>query len=358
MLLIAAYAVVLLLLDIGLTHLLNYIRPLYAGDVYMEHDIYHHDFRPNVEKDKSFRQRPYRVFTNSLGFKDQAIRSVDLDRGANRILFMGDSFTEGVAFNYKKTFVGIIDSALAHHGVEVLNAGVQSYSPIIYWKKTEYLLDSLRLQFDHMVLFLDIADAYNEANQYVLTTDNRVLEDKTLAESNDAVSRSTRIKRFVQNRTTVLYFATNYLYDLAFEKDRNNHWKKIIALPVSLWTIDNTIYDQWGHQGLHNMELYMNRLYVLLQGHGVRLTVAVYPWPSQVWHNDLESIQVKYWSNWCAERGVDFINYFPDFVSGTADAETKLATLKRYYLPYDMHFNERGNQLVAQRFLEYYATAH
>ena len=75
---------------------------------------------------------------------------------------MGDSFTEGVGYDFEKTFVGIVDKALSTKGMEVLNAGVIGYFPAIYFKKTEYLLETLKLKFNHMVLFLDISDIADE----------------------------------------------------------------------------------------------------------------------------------------------------------------------------------------------------
>jgi hypothetical protein len=48
------------------------------------------------------------VFTDSLGFKDASRRAVP-DR--RRILFIGDSFTEGVGLPYEQTFVGLFARA-------------------------------------------------------------------------------------------------------------------------------------------------------------------------------------------------------------------------------------------------------
>ena len=78
------------------------------------------------------------LHTNSLGFKDKSSRTVSLLPTRDikkRIVFIGDSFTNGFALEYEDTFVGIIDKELNKRSIEVLNAGVASYSPIIYWRK-------------------------------------------------------------------------------------------------------------------------------------------------------------------------------------------------------------------------------
>ena len=77
---------------------------------------------------------------------------------------MGDSFTEGGLLDYTDTFVGRIDSDLGEKKIEVLNAGVSSYSPIIYWRKIKYLIEDMKLKFDEVVVFIDISDPYDETH--------------------------------------------------------------------------------------------------------------------------------------------------------------------------------------------------
>ena len=67
-------------------------------------------------------------------FYDQHGLVSDTERGASkeancRIAFLGDSFTEAGQVAYKKSFVGLLDSAT---NCMVLNYGVSSYSPIFY----------------------------------------------------------------------------------------------------------------------------------------------------------------------------------------------------------------------------------
>src|SRR6056297_1067703 len=130
---------------------------------------YHHDFeKKQVVDTATWGNRLYRLRTNSLRFKDTAPRNVPLKADHYRILFIGDSFTEGVGVPYRQTFVGIIGEALSKYGIEVLNAGVVSYSPIIYWRKVKYLLETKGLDFDEVVVFLDISDVQDEARSYYL----------------------------------------------------------------------------------------------------------------------------------------------------------------------------------------------
>ena len=65
--------------------------------------------------------------------------------------------------------MGLIDNALKKK-YSVLNAGVSSYSPIIYWKKVEDLINITRLEFDELIVYLDISDIQDEASVYKLNT--------------------------------------------------------------------------------------------------------------------------------------------------------------------------------------------
>ena len=75
---------------------------------------------------------------------------------------------------YQNTFVGIISEQLSREKIEILNASVISYSPIIYWRKIKYLIDDIGLKFDELVVFIDISDIEDEALRYKLSENNTV----------------------------------------------------------------------------------------------------------------------------------------------------------------------------------------
>ena len=109
------------------------------------HPAYHHDLRPNARVDSAlWGDRFYRVRTNSLGFKDASPRVVSLTGVSPRALILGDSFAEGIGVEFDSTFAGHLAAQATQSGIEVMNAGVASYSPVIYWKKAEELLEPAR----------------------------------------------------------------------------------------------------------------------------------------------------------------------------------------------------------------------
>lgn len=316
----------------------------------------------------------YDYYTNSLGFKDKSNRDIPLASNKHRIVFIGDSFTEGVGIDYEQTFVGLIDETLSKKKVEVLNAGVKSYSPIIYWKKVRYLIENIGLKFDQLVVFLDIGDAQDEAIYYCLDESGNVKYNaRKLEQSNCKLVKDenenyygillNRFKTSIDNNSILTRTVLQKIYHIIYTKekavpqvalpflaDKNNSQYKYSR---AAWTIDNKLYQEYGKQGLGEMKFYMDKLNDMLKKNDIKLTVAVYPWPIQIAADDLNSIQATFWSDWCRRRGVNFINYFPYFVTGKSK-EDRMQIINKYYTKNDVHFNKAGHRLIADVFLADY----
>src|SRR5579862_6044060 len=129
---------------------------------------YHHGLAAKRVVPDKWGPLSYTLVTNSLGFKDRTPRDVPLQTTGQRLMFIGDSFTEGMGVPYDQTWVGLVDRALAAQHVEVLNAGVSSYCPKTAYYKTKALLES-GLQVSHVVFFIDLSDMADEMlfNEFV-----------------------------------------------------------------------------------------------------------------------------------------------------------------------------------------------
>ncbi|MBU0529151.1 hypothetical protein KKF86_05265 [bacterium] len=354
------------------------------------HPNYHHDFIKNGYSAESGRLGNYILYTNSLGFKDKSNRKIHQETNKRRIVFIGDSFTEGILLNYEDTFVGLIDSAVLSQDIEVLNAGRVSYSPIIYWRKVKYLIENVRLKFDELVVFIDIADIDDEASYYDLSDDGNVIfqtdhaSDGKLEPRDYGVSwlisnqNIENIRIFLRKNFIVLSSGINWLHDILFrdtievqnESDLNdidnkdvdlletthnkNTWDIVLTDRRANWTIDDKYYQEYGVRGKPRMIKYMNKLVKLTEENDIGLTVVVYPWPSQIWYEDLNSIHVQIWQDWCVNNNVRFINLFPSFIEVNRSEEQKLKLISKYYVPYDLHFNKEGNKHIADEFLKQY----
>jgi hypothetical protein len=307
-------------------------------------DPYDHGLAINYTGDEAlWGPLRYRFRTNSLGMRDQTARDVPLAPKDYRVVLMGDSFTEGSGSPWEDIVAGRLETALTGEGIEILNAAVGTYSPIIYWRRTKYLLEEEGLRFHEMVVFLDISDVQDEAEFYELDDDGRVVRQSDwpdyFAQRSLVRESWRRLRVSMQKRTILTAYVLNWLASLQPAKPTT-------GLVRALWTVDEKLFEEYGQRGIERMVLYMDRLHELLEHYGVRLTVAVYPWPDQIVTRDLRSRHVRVWHDWCRGRCVSFIDYFPRFMDREASE-----VLDAYFIRGDVHWNNRGYEVVADGFL-------
>jgi len=320
-------------------------------------DLYHHDLAKNANKKNSiWGDVIYTTKTNSLGFRDRANRKIPLKTEKKRLVFIGDSVTEGLGLNYEETFVGLIDNALkGEHSV--LNAGVTSYSPIIYWKKVDCLINKIGLQFDELIVYLEVSDIQDEASIYKLN------DTGVSSALKGTVSRRTKtLQSELINENTILWAWLKSLRkkekpsisrESIFSKKETQTYKKSINLHRGSWTYDENIYKEYGEKGLKLSATYMENLLKTLTAHGIKMTLAVYPWPGQIFHDNVDSKHVIFWENWAKQNKVRFVNHFTDFFL-TKNKIGAIKTIEKYYIAGDVHLNAKGNILIKEYFLSQY----
>jgi hypothetical protein len=340
------------LLDLGVTRIYAFFRPGFYREqstFRVSHDVYHHGFKPGISVENEYwgpLASSYR--TNSLGFRDRVVREVPLTSDKRRIVFIGDSFTEGIGVPYEKTFVGLVEEALAPRGIEVLNAGVASYTPILDYRRVKFLLEDVGLRFDELAVFIDVGDIQDETT-YALDDAGRVVfkQHRWVAENRanwehgkPAWLASMGLSSVLRKNTLVastIYEAT--LTALSRGPRR-----------AAAWTLDPALHDEYGRAGLEKAQHHMDLLAELLASRGIRLTVAVYPWPDQILRRDHPSRQETVWREWSARRGAGFINGFPAFMAGVPKE-----IVRREFIGGDIHWNEAGHRRVADVVLAHFA---
>ena len=317
---------------------------------------FHHSLAKSVCGLNTWGKARYEECTNSLGFRDSRIREIRPSSEKRcRIVFIGDSFTEGYGLPWEKTFVGIFANRFKN--MEVLNAGVASYSPSIYLRKIEWLLDQ-GVHFDHLVVYIDISDIQDEAAIYDFDSAGNVVNSRysinVAAHVGDppadvqsvrtAPSWFARVGAFVHSHFAV----TSYFYY------RIVNWK--MAAPGdgtirAMWTVSDDLpgYGDMGvNGGIQKAIDNMAQLAALLRNREIAFSVAVYPWPDQLRYDTAESRQVRIWRSWCQRNGCAlFINHFPDFFAMKDHNDWR----NSLYIPGDAHFSERGAHLIAERLI-------
>lgn len=137
---------------------------------YQEHPRFNHQFTPDFEQ--TLKPHPdidgFAFQTNRQSLRHPTDLDVDKPEGTVRIFVCGDSFTEG--YKQETTVAARLQEALSPWAsergltLEVVNAGVGSYSPMLHYFVLRDRL--LPLAPDAVVLLPDQTDAFDDAVRY------------------------------------------------------------------------------------------------------------------------------------------------------------------------------------------------
>lgn len=326
---------------------------------------YTHTLAPNFDGFDAWGSHKFRIFTNSLGFRDASVREVPLAADRKRVLLIGDSFTESLGVSYEETFVGLF--ARAHPELDVLNAGVSSYAPSVYYEKLKHFIES-GLKFDEAVVYIDISDIQDEATLYWYDQ-NGVLQLNPPKPPSEDCSPLPRPplprpeKGWLEKVSYLAEFLDQLRYSrrLAASIERASVedlsksgavYSRDYARPSWTYSKDATCYGAVGIEGaIDKARERMDRLYELLAAHGVDLSVGVYPWPQQLLYDRENSRQAQIWREWCAGKCRRFFDHFPAFFRYKEQDPDFVRSL---FFWGDMHYNARGNQLLAEDLIRDY----
>ncbi|MFZ2024871.1 MAG: hypothetical protein WAV51_01130 [Microgenomates group bacterium] len=301
--------------------------------------MYHHGLVPNTEVLYSWNNSdPYPLYVNSLGLLDKEIRFIPKTTEKHRILFLGDSFTEGLGYPYKKTFVGRIAQALGDENYDVLNGGLMTYSPKLYLEKTKYIVASQEIQVDEVVILLDLSDIHNEAYKY---RNFQPVENSNIAGATQTIIRHALWDK-LKGASIDNSLLVNSLYTITVRKKEKERMLASLypyQTDYQAWTYNNKQFAAYGNIGLSLCKTYLAELVAFLRNHAItNITLVVYPWPQQITYDTVDCIQATYWQTFATEQNISFVNLFPQFFSFQQ---------KENLYNSDNHFNERGHQVVA-----------
>lgn len=299
----------------------------------IKNKYFHHTLKSNVKIKSSWGNIRYLTCTDEFGFRSTCNKIKEKAK-IGKIIIIGDSFTEGLGLNYSDTFAGMLSK---HSQYEIINMGVTSYSPIIYWNKIKYYLDR-GLKPDHVFVFIDISDIDDEANYYIKCENNDFVCDRKVILDKISYTKKTEIKV----NFPILDQITKEFKKLKRKiKPKNYIYRKDFIR--SNWTF---IQENEGVKlGINNSLNYMENLEKYLTSKKISLSVAIYPHPAQILYDNNESKQIKIWKEFCEFKCKYFINLFPSFLEDKKKL-SEMEIIEKYYIKGDIHFNKIGNKKI------------
>ena len=325
----------------------------------IESNLFHHDLKKNINVKESWGNYKYDLITNSLGFRDKLQRRVEIKNPKKKRIYVnGDSFIEGVGFNYDDTVIGLLDNKFDEK-YEILNSAVVSYSPTIYYSKTKYYINK-GLIFDYCLVFLDISDIPDE-NFIDEDADGRIFDIRKKSDKNSYKQKVYFLSRLYRDHFITgkiigvlrelagtyksqikkKFLASKYLNKSFFKINEDDiNLYKSTHIDRSMWTFNKKYSDKWKDKGLAKASTYLEKLFKMLNENHINSYLIIYPNPGQILLND-ENVHEKYWKKWTYDNNVNLVNLYKYF-----NKISKEEIIKKYFIPGDVHWNKKGHYFV------------
>jgi hypothetical protein len=319
----------------------------------------HHRFIPGATGRYESTEFNTSYHISSVGLRDREF-GVPKNNGVFRILMLGDSFTEGDGVEANETFSkrleGMLQEKFGHSRVEVVNAGVGSYSPLLEYL---YLMNGgIALQPDLVILNYDLSDTFDDISYTslahfdvagrpmgVAAPDENTKNAGLFVRIKDAVKNNTRLYNFIRLRIDRYLegshhegnFGGNIQYD-KYALLRNNYQRNDRDWELSeryLLMIRDTLrsrgIDFWVNVYPYGMQVSPKEWAIGRQFWGFRPDTLYSTWPQE------------YVESFCKSNGIRAINMCGAF------RDTSRSVFPLYW-PDNGHWVPRAHQVVAEIF--------
>ena len=318
-----------------------------------QHPIYNHGLKKNYNTSSAgWGKRRFEFCTDNFGFRNFC--NVNYEKKNFDMGIIGDSHTVGLGLNFKEVFSTIISNELKKK--KIANLGVSSYSTAIYYSKINYLLEN-DFDFKEIIVFLDLSDLYDDSTRYKLVGKKVIgINVNPFWDKNHNFSEKFMLflKRRLKVTHHIIFEFNNLLIKLNMKEKTIPYW--VENNPYSSWTYnyDKTWYENKDLDEVINNSLNnMTKLHNLLKQNNIELSIAVYPLPNTLKHDNLNNLQVKIWRKFCENKCKKFYNFMDPFFELKKKIGYKNLYFK-YFIEGDVHLNEFGNRLIADSFLKEY----
>ena len=309
----------------------------------LPHGFYHHGFEPMASNLEEWGETRARYYTNSLAMRDASRRQVPLAGERHRILLLGDSFAEGVGVEYEESVAGRLAAARPY--TEILNAAVVSHSPRLVYLRLLHLAAVVGLDFDEVVVFIDISDVQDEY-LYQRFEPHEIPAD---------VWRTYRVGSFLRQWSYVssvvlrlqsdgraAHFDEGVFPELqeAYRRTRSpRFWER-----RATWPGLAPPRPRWVDRGRSLLLESLGRIADYCEQEALPLTLVAYPWPTQLGPEGMAGIHIDGIREFAAERGVPLVDLYPIFAEQGSPGRVR----KLFFFRNDMHWNTAGHELVAE----------
>jgi len=236
-----------------------------------------HRLRPNCKGEVKSEDFEFEVVSNDLGLRERRV-GLEKEKGKYRVLILGDSFAMGWGVEQEDRFSEVAAKVLKEQGedkVEMINAGINSYSPII---EVEYLRDK-GIQFDPdlVMVLLDISDLHDDYF-YGGWQRHDQLRQAVMPGSEELVMEQIRRERkwfdWLIDRSRLFNYGYTRLAGMRLSAEQRLGWENLVSnILIYERAIDWEEYDKAWNLPIANLRLMKE----YLEGEEIEMVVVIVP---------------------------------------------------------------------------------
>ena len=287
-------------------------------------------------------------------------------------MFIGDSFTEGVGIKYEDTFVGLIESKLKekNDNIEILNAGVQSYSTSIYLSKIHYLLNIKKLPITDIVVVVSGGDIFDDAYKYLDIDENFILnhvdhKNKIVINLINFFKSNTLIYQVI-SRITPPKVIPGLIKSLFIKKTSLNYDEKenkllkisndeiskmsFLYLQDYNYLFSKDEFDKWGKNAIDKSINNLKELSKIVEKKNINLNI-FYLYEPAIILREPDIAVLTYIKDSFKSLETNSVSFFElnDYFKGYKD---KYEVYRNLFFINDIHLNKKGNKQVFEEILK------
>lgn len=325
-----------------------------SKDIRVPDPVLHHSFIPGSETMMNSQEFKVYYKINKFGLRDKEIEPKK--PGVFRILVLGDSVVEGWGVELKDSWVKQLEKNLNENfgegKFEVINGGVASYSPLLYYLFLKG--KGLKLQPDLVIMMMDMGDP---SDDYAYTKLASLTSSGEPMACPGGYYREKGAKKFFSRtsfflrRYSHLYLLLDYLLFVASDSEG----KTAGGLRPMLFDIKKA--KSWD-EAWRLSQKYILLTKSLLAKEKIPLVFSVAPPAFLVGESEWQKGREIFGFNL---KGIDFDKYFRQFRAFSQNNKvfyiellTHLRNFSEHplYYSYDIHPNPRGHKVIADCIFE------
>lgn len=300
----------------------------------------------------------YKVFTNDDGHRFSNNKNKKSD---NKVIFLGDSFTYGFGVNYDESITGQISKKVGNK-YDILNFGVPGYSPSInFFKLKEYIARNKNIKITKIFYLLDITDVHDESNRWMNISgiDQPVIINENI---NKEIKKKISIKGNFRTSRFLAYIVNNNVRNFKKEiialftpkqniiDNKGTYWGSFTHTPQEDLYKDKRFSNLWKNNYEIGLDLIKEKIISiskLSDNLNAEFYIVIHPWKESIELGQKEFNWVNYSNQLCIlSKCTKLINFFDDVEE---IKNNNLHWKRKLYFYKDVHFNEIGNQLYAEK---------